>query len=198
MPDPRVVVVFRAAGEPLDGLLPGVEQDDLAELGALVAGDVLESGDLVEPGEVLGHDDVAAAAQVGRGHRQREGPQDVVHPAPDVPPPAHQAVQGVDVEVQRAGMPVGVERREGGLADTRWPVHKDQTRHAASLVAGAESELAHRGVPEDAATGVGVRHLLGQQGEQRAVVDAFGHAQERPVRTPHARSGPNASTRART
>ena len=49
-----------------------------------------------------------------------------------------------------------------------------------------EPELADRRVPEDATAGVGVGHLLGQQAEQRAVVDAFGHAQERPVRTPHA------------
>src|SRR5258706_11462172 len=49
-----------------------------------------------------------------------------------------------------------------------------------------EAELAAGGVPQDAAAVALVGYLVGQEGEQGAIVDAFRHPQEGPVRGPDA------------
>ena len=112
MADPRVIAVSGPAVEPLDRRLPIVEQNDFAEVRPVLAREPLERRDLVEPGVVLGHDDVAPAVEVGRRHRPDDGPHDRPRVGLLVLPPADQEVQAVDVEVQGAGVPVGVERRQ--------------------------------------------------------------------------------------
>ena len=66
--------------------------------------DCLEALDLAQAAQVLGHDDVPAAVQVGAGDAQRQRPHDLAGLGEPLAPAADQDAQPVDVQVEHARM----------------------------------------------------------------------------------------------
>lgn len=129
--NPRIVAALCPTVEPIDRLVTVVEQDDLAKTRAVLARERLQPGDLLNRRVVLRQNHVTPAIQVGRGHDPDQRRHDRPRIRIFVLPPADQVVQSIDIEMQRAGIPVRVQPRQCRFADAGRAVQVDEAGHSA-------------------------------------------------------------------
>jgi hypothetical protein len=100
--------------EPLDRTLPRVHDDNLPKASTVVFRGGAEQRDLLARIEELRHDDVTSRSQVCAGRADCDGANHLPGRLKILPPATDKAAHLVDIQVQRARLPIGKRPPDAG------------------------------------------------------------------------------------